>query len=637
MSTPAPELKHRLVAIVAADAVGYSRLMSADERATVAALDEARHTFRRHIESGGGRVIDMAGDSVLAVFDTATGAVGAAIAVQRDLNATATAQAPDRQLRYRIGVHLGDVFEKADGSVYGDGVNIAARLQALADVGGMAVSQSVQTAVQGRVAAHFEDQGEQAVKNIAQSVRVFRWCVEPPATAEAQTPAVARLPWWRRRSTWLAAGLLLLALGLAAGWQAWRAGRLGTSNHGDDARRLSIVVLPFANLTGDAGQDYFADGLTAALTADLARVDPLFVIDSATAQSLKGKAMTAQQTGQALGVRYVLQGNVQRVGESIRINASLADSATNKLLWSDRFEGETTHIFALQDQMTGRIAATLGRELIVVAARESESRRDSPQVADLMLRAAALSAKPHSLAKYQGEEQLLRQVLAMDPGNVKAMSELAGALAFKLNHVADPAERDKLQTEALELARQVTAIDPGIAEPYRVRTMHAVRAGDYESARLSAETFLRLGPRAPDAHNLMGSVYLGLEQPAKAVEMFKQAVALSPRDVPVVFAANLAGASFLVGDYRTSIEWGRKALQGAPDSLGVRVSLARALAMAGEEGLARAETQALRRQVPGYKVDLMTLRDEAEFASPARRALIEERIIPASIKAGLTE
>lgn len=629
----APDLRHRLLAILAADGVGYSRLMSIDERATVRALDDAREVFRAQIAGGGGRVIDMAGDSVLAVFETAAGAVGAALELQRRLAAATAATPPDRCLRFRIGVHLGDVFEKSDGSVYGDGVNIAARLEALAEPGGVAVSQSVQTAVLGRVGAHFEDIGDQAVKNIAQPVRVYRL----HAGAAGESSASAAAP-HARRVRWLAAaGVLVLAIATAAGWAVWRQGRDGASADAADARRLSIVVLPFANLTGDAGQDYFADGLTAALTSDLSRVGDLFVIDSATAQSVKGKAQTAQQTGQALGVRFVLQGNVQRSGEAFRINASLADATTNKQLWSDRFEGETSNLFALQDQITGRIATTMGRELHVVAARESEMRRDSPQVADLMLRAAALSDKPHSLAKWQGVEQLLRQVLTMDPRNVSAMAHLSGALAFKARFVNEAAERDRLKAEALDLANKVTALDPDAPEPYRVRAFRALELGDAEGARLAAETFMRLKPRAPDPFNVLGSVYLNLNDPAKAVEMFRQAVTLSPRDAPAVFTANLGAACFLAGDYRCAIEWNLKTLQVDPDFVRAHVWLARAYAMAGEDAKARAQTEALRRVRPGYKVDLAALRTEAASAPPDRKAVIEERIIPGSIKAGLTE
>jgi len=213
---------------------------------------------------------------------------------------------------------------------------------------------------------------------------------------------------------------------------------------------------------------------------------------------------------------------------------------------------------------------------------------------------------------------------------------LAGALAFKAALVADKAERGKAWSEALDLANKVTAIDPGSAEPYRVRAFHSLAADDVAGARLAAEAFMRLRPRAPDPYNVMGTVYLRLDEPAKAVEMYKQAVALSPKDVPLVFAANLGAASFLAGDYRGAIEWNLTALQSDPQYLPAHVWLARAYAMAGDDAKARAQTEALRRLRPGYKVDVAALVAEAASATPARKAAIDERIIPASRKAGLT-
>jgi adenylate cyclase len=633
------DLRHRLVAIMEADGVGYSRLMSVDERATVIALDAAREVFRTQIHARGGRVIDMAGDSVLAVFETAAGAVNAGLDVQRQLAAAMADAQPDRCLRFRIGVHLGDVFEKSDGTVYGDGVNVAARLEGLAEPGGVAVSQSVQTAVQGRVSARFEDMGEQSVKNIAQPVRVFRLHTGAGSAADVSAAVTVVRP--ARRMRWLAAvatGLLAVVVGAVAVRSVWRSTfSMAPAEAMTDARRLSIVALPFANLTGDPGQDYFAEGLTAALTSDLSRIEGVFVIDSATAQSYKGRAQTAQQIGQALAVRFVLQGNVQRSGSQFRINALLADASTNKQLWSDRFEGDTSDLFALQDQVTGRIANTMGRELRVVAASESEKRRDAPQVADLMLRAAALSDKPHSMEKWQGVEQFYRQALAIDTKNMTAMALLSGALAFKTRFVGDAAERGKVWAEALDLAGKATAVDPNLSEPYRVRALHDLRTGDLESARIAAEAFMRLKPRTPDPFNVMGNVYQGLNEPAKALEMYKQAVALSPKETPAVFAANLAAVYFWVGDYQAAIEWNLRALQTQPEFWRAHVGLAQAYAMVGDDAKARAEAQTVRKFRPGFRVDVGVLRAEAASAVPSRRALIEEKLIPASVKSGLTQ
>jgi adenylate cyclase len=230
-------LRQRLLAILAADAAGYSRLMAVDERATVAALDAARAVFKARIESNRGRLIDTAGDSVLAVFETATGAVVAALEIQDELAASGVAVPEDRRMRFRIGLHLGDVIEKADGTVYGDGVNIAARLQALAEPGGITVSESIRSAVKGKVGASFEDQGERGVKNVADPVRVWRVCVGAAGSPDSPPPSSQPSPADRKAS---AAGEIDLSL----------------------PDKPSIAVLPFVNMSGEPEQEYFTDGIT---------------------------------------------------------------------------------------------------------------------------------------------------------------------------------------------------------------------------------------------------------------------------------------------------------------------------------------------------------------------------------------
>jgi TolB-like protein/cytochrome c-type biogenesis protein CcmH/NrfG len=403
-------------------------------------------------------------------------------------------------------------------------------------------------------------------------------------------------------------------------------------------RQLSIVVLPFANLTGDAGQDYFTDGLTAALTADLSRIRGIFVIDSATAQSYKGKGQTAQQLGQALGVRFVLQGSVQRNGSHVRINALLADATNNAQLWSDSFEGDTSNLFLLQDQVTGRIANTMGHELVVVAARDSEKRKSTPQVADLLLRAEATADKPHSLEKWQEVETLLRQAIELDPGNVNAKASLATALNFKANQLRDQDLREKARAESVDLANKVIAIDPTSPEPYRVLAFHALRTDDLDGAQRAAETFMRLKPRQPDPYNVMGSVYMRRGDAAKAVETYSQAVALSPKnDANAVFRNNLARAYFMLGDYKAAIDWYSQALQAEPQGVPAHIGLAMAYAMSGDVAKAQAEGREVRRLRPGFKIDVEKLRADAASDPPQARAYIEDKLIPAYRKAGLTE
>ena len=366
--------RRRLEAILAADAAGYSRLMAADEDATVAALDVARAVFRARIEANQGRVIDMAGDSVLAVLETATGAVGAALEIQQELDSLAHTVAEDCRMRFRIGVHLGDVIEKADGTIYGDGVNVAARLQALAEPGGVMVSGMVHEAVRDRISATFDDRGEHEVKNIARPVHVYgvESSAHGPTTGAARTivQSARRL---RRRILASAVLLLVAAIG------AW----IATADSARDARvalaslfdkkpsqassaRASIAVLPFANQSGDATRDYFSDGVTEDIINALGRFSGVMVISHNAVRAYKGRATTPAEISRDLGVRYIAQGSVRQADGRLRVAVELSDAGKGAQLWSERYEGAGADVFEIQDRIVKNIVGALAVKLTQV-------------------------------------------------------------------------------------------------------------------------------------------------------------------------------------------------------------------------------------------------------------------------------
>jgi adenylate cyclase len=322
------ELKQRLVAILAADAAGYSRLMSLDERATIAALDAARAVFRRHIEPNQGRVIDMAGDSVLAVFDTAIGAVTAALAIQGEIRPLAEAVPEDRRMRFRIGVHMGDVIEKSDGTVYGDGVNVAARLEGLAEPGGVTISDSVRIAVKGKIEVGFEDQGEQAIKNIIDPVRAYRLQADGEEIAAVSTTAT--------KSSAQVAGIDLSL-----------------------PDKPSIAVLPFTNMSVDPEQEYFTDGITEDIITELSRYKSLFVVARNSSFVFRGLPVDIREVGSKLGVRFVLEGSVRKAGNRIRVSAQLIDAVSGDHVWADHFDNDLVDVFAVQDEMSRTIVSTI--------------------------------------------------------------------------------------------------------------------------------------------------------------------------------------------------------------------------------------------------------------------------------------
>ena len=437
-------IRQRLTAILAADGAGYSRLMAADERGTLEALDAARGVFRSSIESHRGRVIDMAGDSVLAVFESAAGAVGAALEVQEQLDAQLALLAADRRMPFRIGIHLGDVIEKADGTVYGDGVNIASRLQALAEPGGITVSDAVQSALRQGLAASFDDLGEQVVKNIAKPVHVYRLRLDKPRLAmpPAASPAGPR----------------------------------------DRVDKPAIAVLPFNNMSGDPEQEYFADGITEDIITELSRFRDLFVISRNSSFKYKGKAVEVQKFARELGVRYVVEGSVRKVGKRVRITVQLIDAQTDRHIWAERYDRELEDIFAIQDEVTSAIVATLpGR--VEAAARDFASRKTTDNMAAYE---CVLAGKVHHHRSTREDAaqalRLLDRAIELDPGYASAHAWKACVLGQ--TWVYDWCEdRDATLKQVGEKLQTALALDDNDSDVHRILAAVQIAEDDLARAR----------------------------------------------------------------------------------------------------------------------------------------------------------
>ena len=380
MSTnPGGDVEQKLAAILAADVVGYTQLMRADEAGTMAALDAAREIFRNEIESERGRIVDMAGDSVLAVFQSATGAVRAALAVQDALRDAETISGVDEasRMRFRIGVNLGDVMEKADGTVYGDGVNVAAGLESVAEPGGIMVSEDIEHQAASRLSAQFIDAGTHDVKNVPKPIRAFRVLPEGVDAGPATKPNIRR----GRVATAIVSFAVITVVAIIFVLKDWRTDIDTTDAGGSPSAedllaslpdKPSIAVLPFANLSDDQDQAYFADGLTDDLITDLSKISDLFVIARNSSFTYKNKPTKVQDVAADLGVRYILEGSVRRTGEDIRINAQLIDALTGHHLWAERYAGDFSGIFEFQDKVIAQIVENLAAHLTDDAPRELE-------------------------------------------------------------------------------------------------------------------------------------------------------------------------------------------------------------------------------------------------------------------------
>ncbi len=404
-----------------------------------------------------------------------------------------------------------------------------------------------------------------------------------------------------------------------------------------DAGPLSIVVLPFTNLTGDPNQAYVADGLTASLTSDLSRIRDAFIVDAATAFAYKDKPLTAQQVGKDLGVHFVLHGGVQRNGTKIRINAQLADANSNAQLWSDTFEGDQSDLFALQDRVTTLVGNSIGREMVIVAARESESRKSSPRAADLMLRAGALRLKPLSLKNLQQMEDLYRQVLVLEPNNTNAMVGLAISVALQPENFpagVDEGTREKKWVEGRELALKAKELDPDNPEIYLPLGTYAYYHGDLVGFRRAAETRLSLAPKSPGAHLVLANVFLYVEgEPKRAIELLTQAVNLDPKHPDEVILLVMGSAYFMLGDNDAAIEWLQKSLEINPGLVFTNAYLAMAYAVKGENAQARAAAAETLRLDPSFRVSAFL----DPWSPAAYKSLYENKVVPAWRKAGLPE
>src|SRR5215831_9936925 len=425
-------VERRLAAILAADVAGYSRLMGADEEGTLSRLKALRtQLIDPKIAEHHGRIVKTTGDGLLVEFASVVDALRCAAEIQAAMAESNAPLPADRRIEFRIGINVGDIVVE-DGDIFGDGVNVAARLEGLAEPGGICVSARVREDAAGKLDIAFRDLGEQQLKNIARPVRAYAVGAAASATRHSRRRIVA--------SRLTAAALILAIAGIGAtAWWVWprlsppattaQAVPITNPPHASEAKpapRLSIVVLPFANLSNDPDQQYFADGITEDLTTDQSRLPNMLVIARNTAFTYKGKPVDAKQIGRELGVRYLLEGSVQRSANQLRVTVQLIDAEAGSHLWAERFDRPVGDLFALQNDVTSRIAVALNLELVAAeAARQS----GKPDALEYVLRGrAAMTKGPPTREGWADAIGFFEQALALDPNSIHAQGWLARAL-----------------------------------------------------------------------------------------------------------------------------------------------------------------------------------------------------------------
>jgi adenylate cyclase len=595
----------KLAAILVSDVVGYSRLAGADEDRILARLRALRSDLIDPIISvHRGRVVKRTGDGSIIEFRSVVDAVRCAIEVQTGMVERNAGLPPERRIEFRIGIHLGDVVEESDGDLMGDGVNVAARLEGICEPGGVCLSEDAYRQVKSRFELQVADLGPQSLKNIAEPVRAYLLRQGAPATQKSP-PAAGTRHVLRRWPALTAA--LALAL-LAAGAFAWRAGfapRFMAASVDDklaNAPRLSIVVLPFENLSADKEQDYFADGITEDLTTDLSHVFD-FVIARGTAFTYKGKAIDAKQIGRELGVRYLLEGSVRRVGETITVNAQLVSTETGAHVWAERFDGERSKLGELQVEAVSRLARSLGVELVrAEALRALRERPSNPDAADLAMQADAKSSFSPSKANLTDVVTLSERALALDPRSEYAMLELAAGL---VSRVLDRWSDDP----AGDIARAEKTIDAALALQPEDSWAHFTKGQIYYAKRqlgpsiAEIETAIALDPNNANAHAFAGflKVYLGRAEDGLAG--VETAFRLSPRDPSAPWwQFYMCVLHNHLAQWEQAIPWCEKSIAGIPHVFYPYVELAAANAWAGHDKEAKDAAAQLQKVEPGYTV-----------------------------------
>ncbi|MGB7974525.1 MAG: adenylate/guanylate cyclase domain-containing protein [Roseiarcus sp.] len=557
----------KIAAILVSDVVGYSRLAGADEDRTLARLRALRSDLiDPTISVHHGRIVKRTGDGSVVEFRSVVDSVRCALEVQHSMVERNAGVSPDKRIEFRIGIHLGDVVEESDGDLMGDGVNIAARLEGIAAPGAICLSEDAYRQIKGRLDLAVADLGPTQLKNIAEPIRVYSLRVGVPAkTADPVTPAP---PKKRLALTPLPAALavLLVLIGGGAWWFLNENRPAAVAKASPEAPRLSIVVLPFANLSGDPAQDYFADGVTENLTTDLSRLHNSFVIDRNTAFTFKGKSLDARAIGKDLGVRYVLEGSVQRDANRVRVNAQLIDAETGAHLWADRFDEDVVDLFKLEDEVVERLARALQVELVNAEAQRSlHDRPRNPDAVDLTMRGLALLNQSYTKATRFGARDLFEQALNLDPANADALA--GAAYVDSVDYTLGWSDQQvDLYARGMQRANKALLLDPNQARAHSVKAYLLLLKAKPNDASANeviaeAEASLRADPSSASAYFPMavGEELLGRYEQSRS--HLEQAIKISPRDSSLgVWRMNIGRDLLALGQYDAAIQEGLKAI-----------------------------------------------------------------------------
>ena len=607
--------ERKLAAILSADVEGYSRLMGEDELGTVRAITESREIIGSSVARHGGRVVDAPGDNVLAEFASVVDAVQSAVEIQRTLQARNAALPPVRQMRFRIGINLGDVIVQGE-RLYGDGVNIAARLEGLAGGGDICISGTAYDQIEGKVPFAFEFSGEHTVKNIARPVRVYRLRLEPGSSTARRD---------RRWLTRVAALVVIVAVLGLGGWAGWRWLRPSESAGLALPDKPSVAVLPFANLSRDPAQEYFSDGVTEDLITALSKMSGVFVIARNSVFTYKGKPVNVRDVGRDLGVRYVLEGGIQRAGDRVRITAQLVDARSGYQMWAERYDREARDIFTLQDEVTRQIVQALA-----VKVTEAEKVRigRAPtgvfEAYDLVLRGDQERKRTTREGNAEAR-QLFTRAIALDPRYAAAYAGLGWTHLQNWQFLWSTARELE---QARDLAERAVALDNTLADGYRLLAQTYLWQKEHERAIAEAQRSVELAPNDADGYETLAETLSWSGRPDESIRLIRNAMRLNPH-YPFFYLWTLGHALFLTGKRQDALDTFGKLIQQNPNFVPAYAYRAVLLSELGRTQEAQQAWEEASRISPG--ASMANIRERLPYKRPADL----DRVLSAAHRAGV--
>ena len=630
----APEgFKRKLAAILSTDAVGYSRLMGEDEEATLRTLETYKMVIAALIEQHRGRLAGSPGDNILAEFASVVDAVQCAVAMQKEIQARNQELPETRRMQFRIGINLGDVIETAD-SIYGDGVNIAARLESLAEPGGICISKTAFDHIETKLPLGYEYLGGQTVKNIARPVPAYKVMMESRVTLKDPAQAKPK-EGAKHRFRFIALGsVLLVAVGAIMVW--WFAFPMAGQKLEKASRRQmafplpdkpSIAVMPFLNLTGEKNQDFFGDGLSEGLITALSKMPQLFVIAHDSTFRYKGKGAKTKQVSEELGVQYVLEGSVQQAGDRVRVTAQLIDALTGQHLWSERYDRSLKDIFDLQDEITMKILTALRVKIFTVGETAPIVTKETNNLqAYLKVLEAAWYRNQNNKAANAVSKRLLEEAVRLDPNYLAAHIALSYTLAKEVWLGASESPRETL-ANAMKEAQRAIELDSSSADAQAAASNIYLLLHQHDKAIEVAEQAVKLNPNSASASFFLATSLNYSFWSEEALPLLRQVIRSNPFSPAAYYQFGVACRE--TGRFEEGIAAIKKALQIAPNSLFANVVLASLYSYAGREDEARAAAAEVMRIDPNFSL--------TKYAKtiPWKEGPQKERVLEALHQAGL--